>query len=285
MRWIAFLVAAVAIAPKYQGSDSAPVQVAEVSAYCEGPVFDRAGNLYVSHGPYISKIAPDGETAVWAETGSPNGHKVKPDGTHLICEDDAVLHLSADGEILGKAASDCGGEPVRAGNDLTLSPEGGFYFTDPGVRPPALEEPIGRVCYVDAGGTSHLVADGLGYPNGIVLNPDGKSLLVGESMRGRNRILEFDVHAPGKVGSDRVFAQLPFSETGAFVSPDGMAFDEDGNLYVAHFGMGQVQVLDPNGKLIRSIPAGNGAASNVAFGGANRNQLYVTGAEALFEGE
>lgn len=253
--------------------------------FSEGPVFDRAGNLYVSHGPYITKIGPDGETAIWAETGSPNGHKVKSDGTHLVCEHGAVLHLSEDGEVLGKAASDCGGETLRRTNDITLSPEGRFYFTDPGDGLGALDEPIGRVCYVDAGGRSHLVADGLGFLNGIVLNSKGDRLFVGESMRGRHRILEFDVQAPGKIGADRVFAQLPFAEDEAFVSPDGMAFDEDGNLYVAHFGMGQVQVLDTNGTLIHSIPAGNNAASNVAFGGTNRDQLYVTGAEAFFGGE
>ena len=39
--------------------------------------------------------------------------------------------------------------------------------------------------------------------------------------------------------------------------PDGMCLDAAGNLYVAHYGMKQVQVLDPTGKLIRQYDGGN----------------------------
>jgi gluconolactonase len=77
----------------------------------------------------------------------------------------------------------------------------------------------------------------------------------------------------------RVFADLP-AKKGEQVqnAPDGMALDADGNLYVAHYGMRQVQVLDPTGKLLRSLPGGNLLTSNVAFGGPGMNQLYITGA-------
>jgi gluconolactonase len=81
-------------------------------------------------------------------------------------------------------------------------------------------------------------------------------LLVGESKR--NRILEFPVAAPGKLGPMRVFADLPaMSGDQIDNQPDGMALDTEGNLYVAHYGMRQVQVLDPSGKLIRRLPGGN----------------------------
>ncbi|HSG72601.1 MAG TPA: SMP-30/gluconolactonase/LRE family protein, partial [Planctomycetaceae bacterium] len=59
--------------------------------------------------------------------------------------------------------------------------------------------------------------------------------------------------------------------------PDGICLDAAGNLYVAHYGMKQVQVLDPNGKLVARYPGGNLTTSNVAFGGPNMNQLFVTG--------
>src|SRR5205085_7278272 len=76
----------------------------------------------------------------------------------------------------------------------------------------------------------------------------------------------------------QVFANLP-SKTGEQIDdqPDGMCLDTDGNLYVAHYGMRQVQVLDPQGKLIRRYPGGNLTTSNVGFGGPNMDQLYVTG--------
>lgn len=57
-----------------------------------------------------------------------------------------------------------------------------------------------------------------------------------------------------------------------------MALDAEGNLFVAHYGMHTVQVLSPEGKLLRSYPGGNLTTSNVAFAGPNMDQLYITGA-------
>jgi gluconolactonase len=66
--------------------------------------------------------------------------------------------------------------------------------------------------------------------------------------------------------------------------PDGIALDAAGNLYVAHYGMRQVQVISPDGTVIRRYPGGNLTTSNVAFAGPRMDQLYVTGGEpgALF---
>ena len=249
----------------------------EVPHYCEGVVFDHDGNGYTSHGDRITKFSPDGaQVSVWAVTGAPNGHKVLADGTHLVCDASrhAVLHLTADGQPLDHAASACGGRPLRGPNDLTLDPRGGFYFTDPGGS--GRETPIGTVHYVDPQGECHLVAEGLAFPNGIVLRPDGKTLLVAESQK--NRVLAYPVQSPGKLGPMKVFAELPQKQGDQIDNqPDGMCLDAAGNLYVAHYGMRQVQVLDPRGKLIRRYPGGNLTTSNVAFGGPRGDQLYVTG--------
>jgi sugar lactone lactonase YvrE/predicted glycoside hydrolase/deacetylase ChbG (UPF0249 family) len=261
----------------------APVKVVEVPGYTEGVVFDAAGDAFVSDtwNGTVYRVGADGAATVWAKTGAPNGHRILADGTHLVCDGSqhAVLRLDAAGAVIGKASSECDGRPLRAPNDLALDPAGGFYFTDPGGSDE--KNPIGTVHHVDAAGRTSLVAEGLAFPNGIVLRPDGKTLLVGES--GHNRILEYPVLSPGKVGERRVFAALP-EKRGKQIgnSPDGMCLDEAGNLYVAHWGMGQVQVLGPDGKLLRTYAAGNLTASNVAFGGPNMDRLYVTGA---IEGE
>ena len=258
-----------------------PVKIAQVPGYSEGVVIDREGTIFISDtlNGTVYRVAKNGATSVWAKTGAPNGHKILADGTHLVCDGSqrAVLRLDAKGAVIGKASSECEGRPLRSPNDLTLDPKGGFYFTDPGGSDE--KNPIGTVHYVDAKGTTHLVADGLAFPNGIILRPDGKSLLVGES--GHNRILELPVLAPGKVGERRVFAALPERQGEQIANaPDGMCLDEDGNLFVAHYGMRRVQVLDRSGKLLRSYPSGNLTTSNVAFGGPRMDQLYVTGALA-----
>jgi gluconolactonase len=261
-----------------------PVEVVRVRDFCEGVVFDHDGYAYISHGKAISRVGPDGKASVWAETGAPNGHKVLADGTHLVCDasQHAVLRLDANGKVVGKASAECGGRPLREPNDLTLDPKGGFYFTDPGSYNP--EKPVfdGTVHYVDPQGKIHLVSERLAFPNGIVIRPDGKTLLVGESFK--NRILQYEIRSPGRVGSMKVFADLP-SKQGEQIDnqPDGICLDAEGNLYVAHFGMGQIQVLNPQGKLVRRYSAGNVSASNVAFGGPRMDQLYVTGSIGIWD--
>ncbi|MCA1615956.1 MAG: SMP-30/gluconolactonase/LRE family protein [Acidobacteria bacterium] len=255
------------------------VKVLEVPGYTEGVVVGADGAVYISdvyHGT-IYRVRPGGEAQEWAKTGAPNGHKILPDGTHLVCDGSrrAVLRLDAAGKIVGEASSECDGKPLRAPNDLTLDARGGFYFTDPGGS--NLQNPVGTVHYVDARGKTHLVAGGLAFPNGIALRPDGRTLLVGES--NRNRILAYDLVAPGKAGPVRVFADLPTKEGGQIANePDGICLDRDGNLYVAHYGMRQVQVLSRAGKLLRRYAAGHLTTSNVAFAGPRMDELYVTGA-------
>jgi len=253
-----------------------PVKLFTVPHYCEGVVFDHQGNGYLSEGKNIVKFSLDGRHKVWATTGAPNGHKILADGTHLVCDASrhAMLHLDADGKFLNNASIHCDGKPLRGPNDLSLDPKGGFYFTDPGGS--SDKKPIGTVHYVDAHGTTHLLDSGLAFPNGIVLVPGGKRLLVGESKH--NRILEYAVTGPGKVGHRRVFANLPTKQGDQVDNqPDGICLDAAGNLYVAHYGMRQVQVLDRHGKLIARYAGGNLTTSNVAFGGPKGNQLFVTG--------
>ena len=253
------------------------VKLFEVDSYCEGVVFDYQGRGYISWKETVTQFELDGSNQEFAKTGAPNGHKILADGTHLICDasQHAVIRLTADGKPLEPASKECDGKPLRGPNDLTLDPTGGFYFTDPGES--SIEKPIGTVHYVDTSGKTHLVTSGLAFPNGIVLTEDGKRLLVGESQF--NRILEYPVQSPGKVGTMRVFADLPKHVSGKWEDnqPDGMCLDATGNLYVAHYGMQQVQCLDPQGKLIRQYPGGNRQTSNVAFGGPKREQLFVTG--------
>jgi gluconolactonase len=256
-----------------------PVRLFTVPEFCEGVVFDREGNGYISHGKFVTKFNLDGKHEIWAQTGGANGHKILADGTHLLCDrsQKAVLRLSDDGKILGKAASECDGKPLRAPNDLTLDPtNGGFYFTDP--EGSDLDHRIGTVHFVDAAGKVHLVDKGLAYPNGIVLTPDRKRLYVDETFTRQVHV--YDVLGAGKVGPRRLFAEIPKLDASAgHVADlvDGMCVDADGNLYVARFGTGRIEAFDASGKHLRSLPAGNITCSNVAFGGPNHDQLFVTG--------
>ncbi len=273
------LLGAAAAADLPDAATITPVKLFEVDHYCEGVCFDYDGNGYVSEGAQLIQFQPDGAHKVWAITGAPNGHKLLADGTHLVCDGSqhAVLHLAADGKPLPPATTQCDGKPLRAPNDLSLdTPNGGFYFSDPGES--GINNLIGTVHYVDLAGTTRKLDDGLAFPNGVVLTPDGKKLYLAESQK--NRVLVYEVTSPGTLGNRKVLAELPAKDTSAGQidnQPDGMCLDAAGNLYVAHYGMRQVQVLSPEGKLIARYPGGNITTSNVAFGGPKMDQLFVTG--------
>jgi len=262
------------------------VNLGVVPHYCEGIVFDYDGFGYLSEGKRIVRFTLEGKLETWAETGAPNGHKILADGTHLICDAShhAVLHLSSDGTMLKPASTECNGNALRGPNDLTLdAPNDGFYFSDPGGSD--LENLIGTVHYVDRHGKTHLIDQGLAFPNGIVLTPDGTTLYLAESQK--NRVLVYEVNGPGQVRNRKLFANLPKHPSGDLLrsQPDGMCLDHAGNLYIAHYGMQQVQVLNPEGKLIAQYEGGNVTTSNVAFGGPQLDQLFVTGGLQLEKGK
>ncbi len=191
---VVFMSAALAAAPKStcqaELPDPAKVEATklfEVEGFSEGVCFDRHGNGYFSAAANIYQFTPDGKLTVWATTGAPDGHKILPDGTHLVCEikQHAIIHLTADAKPLPPAAIECDGKPFAAPNDLSLdTPNDGFYFTDP--------DP-GKLYYTDRQHKTHLAAEELTTPNGVVLSPDGKKVYVGEVHK--NRVLLFDVAA------------------------------------------------------------------------------------------
>ena len=78
---------------------------------------------------------------------------------------------------------------------------------------------------VEPGGAVRIVSDDMWFPNGILITPDGKTLLVAETFAGR--ITAFDILPGGDLTNRRVFAELP----GLF--PDGACLDAEGGVWVA----------------------------------------------------
>jgi gluconolactonase len=73
-----------------------------------------------------------------------------------------------------------------------------------------------------------------------------------------------------------VFVQL----SGGLAGPDGLALDEDGNLAVAHAGLGTVWLFSRLGEPVARVKSCAGVmTTNVAYGGADRRTLYITESE------
>jgi gluconolactonase len=236
----------------------------------EGPSFDRHGVLHFVDwdAQIIYRVTLDGKVSPLVNTaGVPTGSKFHRNGHLFVADGDrGILDISPEG-IIRVAASEWQGQRFRGPNDLVFASNGDLYFTDPKGSDP--EHPIGNVLVLRQDGRVERFAGGFQFPNGIVFSDDGHTLYLAETFP--NHILVFELDENGHERSRQVFAKL---EGG--LGPDGMAFGQDGNLYVAHFGKGVVAVINPAGRVIAELPAVGMKPTNVAFWESN---LYVTEVE------
>ncbi|MGC9320190.1 MAG: SMP-30/gluconolactonase/LRE family protein [Armatimonadota bacterium] len=239
----------------------------------EGPCFDAAGDLYFTQcgNGWITRVS-GGQVENYVNTdGTPNGAAFDEENVLWIAE--AGLHklMRYDGEELVEIAGEWDGEPLQAPNDLVFHPDGSIYMTGPGGS--NAEMPAGVIYHAQRDGALEVVAEGMCFPNGLALTADAQRLYVAET--SAHRILVFGVRDDGGLDGPAEFAPTPDG-----VGGDGMALDVDGNLYVAHFGAGEIKVFSPDGELIEQLPAGGEKPTNVAFGGPEMDELYVTEVES-----
>ncbi|RWC08503.1 SMP-30/gluconolactonase/LRE family protein [Mesorhizobium sp.] len=246
-------------------------------SFLEGPSFDRQGNLFavdLAHGR-IFRFSPAGDVSVFADyAGEPNGLKIHRDGRIFVA--DRMHGLLVFDPVAGKREIRLAGPGTgrfHGLNDLAFSSTGDLYFTDQGDS--ALEAPFGRVFRLRATGELDLLMEGLAGPNGLVLNREETLLYV--AVTRTNQVISLPL-LPGHAGIHKagIFLQLSGSPTG----PDGMALDREGNLAVVHAGAGTVWVFSKLGEPLFRIRSSAGLrTTNVAYGGADRRDLFITEAE------
>ncbi len=257
-----------------------PVLAASGFEFPEGPAYDGKGNVFVSNcnSDYIAKLEPAGRAIQFKAATDrftfekTNGLTFHEDGVLFACDfgRKAIVQVMPDGRM-ESYADKFGDEGFKGPNDLAFDPGGSLYFTDPAGS--SAKSPTGCV-YRIARGTRKVtrVAEGLAFPNGIAFSADAKTLYLAESERFR--ILKANVKPDGSLEAPELFCQLPDKHT-----PDGMNFDQAGNLYVATVGPGLVTVIDKDGKITRTIKVLGTQVTNVEFGGKELKTLYITEAE------
>ena len=260
----------------------------------EGPAFLDDGSLCVTELALergcVTRIAPDGTRgSVIAKTGRPNGLALGTDAVLWVAESlvPAILRLELDGRS-AVIATHCGGTPLLWPNDLCVGPDGRLYVTDSGIRfidfiqngelrvDPFTIDLDGRIVAIDpVSGDGRIIDRGLRFANGIAFGPDGL-LYATETITGN--IYRYDL---SKAASRELFGNVlntsrPIMGIGG---PDGIAFDANGNLYVAVFGLGEIAVLDRSGAVARRIPTRGREPTNVVFGPQGSTAIYVTDCE------
>ena len=241
----------------------------------EGPSFDSQGSLWCVDIPWgrVFRIDEAGAfTLVVEYDGEPNGLKIHRDGRIFIADyKNGIVVLDPDTGRVEPFLSRVRLERLKAVNDLVFASNGDLYFTDQGLT--GLHDPTGRVFRVRASGEVECLLDNVPSPNGIVLDPSESALYV--AVTRANAIWRVPLMRDGTVAKVGTFIQL--SGGGG---PDGLAIDEEGNLAIAHIGLGSVWLFNPAGEPILRVqsPAGR-HTTNMAYGGPDRRTLFITESE------
>ena len=296
--------------PSYDGLDSDSYlseltvvrEIQDTDVFTEGPAMAPDGRIYFTN-MRTSKIlrwdSVRGVVDVFREnTNSANGLLFDSQGRLLACEGTANRLTRMDivtGE-LEVLADTYNGIPIDPPNDLCLDSHGRIYFSSrPATGAPSKGNVV-AVYRIDPDGTlTQLLAwPRVHMPNGVAISPDGGTFYLIETHRDVDHhrdIRAFDLGSDGSLSNERVIVQFYPGRSG-----DGMAIDEEGNLYVAA-GLHAlregsetldtkpgIHVFSPEGELLAYRETPLDSATNCTFAGNDRKTLYVTAGPHLLAG-
>jgi len=229
----------------------------------------REGRLHLSdlHDRRVLALGPEGRFEELARVEArPSGLGWLPDGRLLVVSmrDRRLLRLETGRLVLhadlsGLASFDC--------NDMVVGPTGRAYVGNFGFDLfGGAAQRTAELIAVEPDGRGRIVATDLAFPNGVVLTPDGRTLVVAESFG--SRLTAFDVSDEGDLSRRRVWAAIDG------MVPDGIALDAEGAIWVTSPATGELLRLHEGGRVsVRVRPSQ--APYACALGGPGRRTLYV----------
>jgi sugar lactone lactonase YvrE len=126
---------------------------------------------------------------------------------------------------------------------------------------------------METDGSLEVIETGVGLANGIGWSPDNRTMYFNDTTRERIYAYDYDPDT-GTTSNRRILVDT----TDLPGSPDGLAVDEEGGIWVAFYGGSQVLRFDPEGNVIHTIPMPVTQPTACAFGGPDRKTLYITSA-------
>ncbi|WOR15443.1 SMP-30/gluconolactonase/LRE family protein [Hyphomonas sp. FCG-A18] len=244
-------------------------------AFLEGPRW-REGALYLSdmHGHEVLKLSAKGDVEVLARVeGRPSGLGWLPDGDMLIVSmtDRKLLRRTPAGVV--SLHADLSGHVPKRINDMVVDAKGRAYIGNFGFDFEDGDAPVGTTLNrVDPDGSVHTVAEDLMFPNGMVITPDGKTLIVGESWG--LCLTAFDIDEAGDLSNRRVWAQLQDRRT-----PDGICLDDAGGIWIASPITKEFLRVEEGGAITDIILAGRQAIACM-LGGEDGKTLFMLSSES-----
>ena len=239
------------------------------------------GCLFVSDMPGgILRIDRDGtQTRLGNIEGFPNGHAMDRQGDFLVTdiENGRLWRIRQDGtqEI---ALDNFAGEPLGAVNFVMVDHNEAIWITVSTKAYPRTESlsnprPDGYIIKLDKSGPK-IMADGFYFANEARLDRSGEYLYVAETTRGR--VVRLPLRSNGELGPVENFGPAPLFP-GARI--DGIAFDQNGNLWVTEIARNGIHVITPDGQTVCVFedPAGEvlRVPTSITFAGRDLRTAYI----------
>jgi sugar lactone lactonase YvrE len=216
----------------------------------------RSGDLYCADWRGgVAHLHPDGTQSLYAgrlPDGSdpkPNGVALLPDGsflfTHLGADSGGVFRLTRDGAIT-PWLTEVDGQPLPPTNFVVQDTDGRSWITVSTRKTPRAlgyrrSCNDGFIVCVPREGKAFVAADGLGYTNEVAIHPDGHWLYVNETFA--RRLTRFPLNADGTLGQRQTVVEF-----GPGVFPDGLAFDEEGHVWIVSIVSNRLIRVAPDGQ-------------------------------------
>lgn len=237
----------------------------------EGPAVNAEGDLFAVNFEKegtIGRVNKAGEAEVFIslpEGSIGNGIRFDLDGNMFIVDylGHTVYRIEKGSKTPEVWAKD---STMNQPNDLAVGPGGILYLSDPNWA-----ESTGKLWMVSPEREILLLEDGMGTTNGIEVSPDNKTLYVNESVQ--RIVWKYDIQEDGSLKNKRKFISFP--DFGL----DGMRCDVEGNLYLTRYDKGTVAIVSPEGKILEEVILKGKKPSNIAFGGDNGLNCYITMAD------
>jgi sugar lactone lactonase YvrE len=242
--------------------------------FAEGPRWHDGALVFSDMGTkQVMRVDLDGTAEeVCVVENRPSGIGWLPTGEMIVVSQNDKRLLKLIGTDLVEHA-DMSGLAAAPCNDMVVDGRGNAYVGNPGydMRNPPSPTPAAQVVLVRADGSAEVVDREVRFPNGSVVTPDNRTLIVGETMG--QRLTAFDIAEDGTLSNRRLFADM----TGR--GPDGIALDADGAVWVADAnGHACVRVLE-GGEITDVVDLGERHCFACALGGPDRRTLFLlTGA-------